>query len=168
MSIGDRISRHMRGLQTTINNFENFLVDLDEIEGRHNVFLDVTKNLKSYIDDTEYEKRVNFTNNNIEGMTNSREKLNTIIDLAVRLTERMTDLIKKNTEMRDELNKNKLKFGLQGQIRSMIDKRNLPPNLPEGVTDVIMASNTELPGPDGGKRKKKSKTRKHYRRKNNK
>ena len=59
----------------------------------------------------------------------------------------------------DELNKNKLKFGLQGRIRSMIDKNKLPPDLPEGVRNVITARNIEQPNPSGGKHRRKTKTR---------
>ena len=57
---------------------------------------------------------------------------------------------------RDKLNINKLKFGLEGQIKGMIDKERLPEDLNETVRNVITRRNDIKDVPAGGKRGRRS------------
>lgn len=165
MTEGTKIRGNIDHLVNTVNYFKEFVNNLNNFNKTLITARDAVSKTPVKLDDTMYQRYFNNSNNNITRIDGAKENINTILNLLHTITEKMSESSALSAQMRDELNKNKLKFGLQGQIRSMIDNTQLPPDIPETVRNVINAPNVEQPNPSGGKHRRKTKTRRTRKRK---
>ena len=137
----------MPNLNKVINDLETAINDMDRN-------IENVKNFKRPMPHDRYDRLFDQTTNNNNIMENYKlktQKINNLLD----------QYQAKNNDLNKELNNNKFKFGLQGQlklqIKSQQDVKSLPPHIQDIVNSPIVPTPFENRG--GKKRRKTRKNR---------
>ena len=137
----------------SIEDFDNFIRDLQSDITSVSSVIERVKNIKKPLSQNGYTSMFNAIERNMDLYSTIKQRVETINNL-------MSQLEKKQNELTQEVNSNKFKFGLQGQLKNQIKNtqniRTLPPHIQEIVNDPIVPT----PFENRGGKKKRKQTRK--------
>ena len=135
-------------LNKVINDLETAINDMDKN-------IENVKNFKRPMPHDRYDRLFDQTTNNNNIMENYKLKTQKIINL-------LDQYQAKNNDLNKELNNNKFKFGLQGQLKQQIKSQQDITSLPPHIQDIVNSPIVPTPFENRGG-KKRRKTRKNRR-----
>ena len=142
---------------TTITpNLEKVISDLETLKDSIDKNIKDIQDLKMPIPHNQYDKLFDQVTRNNIAIQQYNQQLQEINNLMILLQE-------KNNKISEEINNNKFKFGLQGQLKRQIKSQQDVTSLPPLVQDIVNSPIVPLPPFENRGGKKRRKTRKNRR-----
>ena len=140
-----------------ISNLNKVIADLETLKDSMDKIIKDIKDLNRPIPHNQYDNYFDQITRNNDAIQMYNQQLQEINNLMIQLQE-------KNKKINEGINNNKLKFGLQGQLKQQIRSQEDVVDLPPHIQDIVNSPIVPTPFENrGGKKRRKTRKNRRFR-----